>query len=311
MSDYEFEEEEFTTEFSGKTVSRILAQTKPHWRWLVGFVTAVALVAVLDSYVNLLKKDIIDNGILAGDTAALTHTVVIYGVVSLVQSGLVFVFIYLAGLLGERVQYDLRQKMFNHLQDLSFAYFGRTPVGWIMSRVTSDTDRIASLVTWGLLDVTWATMSIITAVIFMLIINWQMALIVFAAIPVLIVVAAQFRKLIIVEYRKARKINSKITGAFNENITGVRVVKALGREEGNLREFGGLTSQMYRASFRATWLSVMFLPVVQIITALAMGSVAWYGGLQALWGGMTIGALQAFVSYVTFMMWPVHDLAHV
>ena len=311
MSDYDFEEEEFTTLFSGQTVWRILAQTGPHWRWLAGFVAAIALVAVLDAYVNLLKKGIVDEGILAGDTVALTRTIVIYGAVSLIQSALVFVFIYLAGLLGERVQYDLRQKMFNHLQDLSFAYFGRTPVGWIMSRVTSDTERIAQLVTWGLLDVTWATTSIISAVIFMLIINWRMALIVFAVIPVLVIVAAQFRKKIIVEYRKVRKINSKITGAYNENITGVRVVKALGREGENLREFSQLTTQMYGASFRAAWLSALFLPLVQIISAVAMGSVVWYGGWQTLWGSLTLGGIQAFVSYVTFMMWPVQDLAHV
>jgi len=309
MSDYE--EEEFATEFNGQTLMRILAQTKPHWQMLVGFVVAVALVAIMDSYLSYLKKGIVDGGILAGNTDALTQTVVVFGLVNLAQSASVFIFIYLAGVLGERVQYDLRQKMFNHLQDLSFAYFSRTPVGWIMSRVTSDTERIAQLVTWGLLDVTWATMSIVTSVIFMLVINWQMALIVFATIPVLVVVAAQFRKKIIVEYRTVRKINSKITGAYNENITGVRVVKALGREEENLREFSQLTGEMYGASFRAAWLSALFLPLVQIITAIAMGSVVWYGGWQTLWGGLTIGGIQAFVSYVTFMMWPVQDLAHV
>ena len=108
-----------------------------------------------------------------------------------------------------------------------------------------------------------------------------------------------------------RKINSKITGAYNENITGVRVVKALCREEENLREFGELTGEMYRASFRAAWLSALFLPVVQIISAVAMGGVIWYGGAQVQWGGMTIGGIQAFVSYITFMLWPIQDLARV
>jgi ATP-binding cassette subfamily B protein len=311
MPNVEFEEEEFTTQFNGKTVLRILAQTKPHWQWLAGFVLAVALVAVMDSYLNYLKKGIVDQGIVAHDTAALTRAITVYGLVNLAQAGFVFVFIYLAATLGERVQYDLRRKMFNHLQDLSFAYFCRTPVGWIMSRITSDSERIAQLVTWGLLDVTWAIMSIITAVIFMLIIHWRMALIVFAVIPVLVVVAAQFRRKIIVEYRKARKINSKITGAFNETVTGVRVVKALCREDENLREFGELSGQMYGASYRAAWLSALFLPVVQIISAVAMASVIWYGGQLTLWGGMTIGGIQAFVSYVTFMLWPVQDLARV
>ncbi|UCC62074.1 MAG: ABC transporter ATP-binding protein, partial [Anaerolineae bacterium] len=223
----------------------------------------------------------------------------------------VFGFIFLAGILGERIRYDLRKKMFDHLQDLSFSYFDRTPVGWIMARVTSDSDRIAELVTWGLLDVTWAVMNIGTALYFMLVINWKLALVVMAIIPVLVAVAAQFKKKIIVEYRRVRKINSKITGAYNENITGVRVVKALCREEENLREFSELTGQMYRASYRAAWLSALFLPVVQFISATAVSSIVWYGGLQAQLGAMTVGGIQAFVSYVTFMLWPVQDLARV
>ncbi len=222
-----------------------------------------------------------------------------------------FGFIYLAGILGERVQYDLRKALFNHLQDLSLSYYDRTPVGWIMSRVTSDTSRMAELVTWGLLDVTWGLMSILSAVYFMLIINWQLALLVLTIIPLLFIVAAYFKKKILVEFRLARKINSKITGAYNENITGVRVVKALGRERENLAEFGELTEEMYGASYRAAWLSALFLPVVQFISALAIGGVAWYGGWRVELGGMTVGGIQAFVSYITFMLWPIQEMARV
>jgi ATP-binding cassette subfamily B protein len=311
MSHFEFEEEEFTTQFNGRTILRILAQIKPHWKWVVGFILTVALVSALDSYFTFLSKRIIDEGIVAGDRAALTRIVTSYGLLIVVQASGVFGFIFLAGVLGERVQYDLRKKMFNHLQDLSFSYFDRTPVGWIMSRVTSDSQRIAELVTWGLLDITWGVLNIGTAVFFMLIINWKLALIVFTTIPALVVVAAQFKKKIIVEYRLVRKINSKITGAYNENITGVRVVKALCREEENLREFGQLSSEMYRAAYRAAWLSALFLPSVQLISAVAVGSIVWYGGLQAQLGGITVGGIQAFVSYVTFMLWPVQEMARV
>ena len=118
------------------------------------------------------------------------------------------------------------------------------------------------------------------------------------------------------QYRQVRRINSKITGAYNENITGVRVVKALGREDENLREFNVLTSDMYRACYRAAWLSALFLPTVQIISSFAIGSIIWYGGIEALnptglMAGMTIGGIHAFVSYVTFMLWPIQDLARV
>jgi ATP-binding cassette subfamily B protein len=114
-----------------------------------------------------------------------------------------------------------------------------------------------------------------------------------------------------VEFRNSRRANSRITGAYNENITGVRVVKALGREDENLREFEGLTGQMYKASYRAAWLSALFLPTVQIVSSLVLGTIIWYGGLQASVGLMTIGGIQAFVSYLTFMIWPVQDLARV
>jgi ATP-binding cassette subfamily B protein len=311
VSDFEFEEEEFTTQFNGRTILRILSQTRQHWRWVLGFMLTIALVSALDSYFTFLSKRIIDEGILAGDRAALIRIVTVYALLIVVQAGNVFGFIYLAGVLGERVQYDLRKKMFNHLQDLSFSYFDRTPVGWIMSRVTSDSQRIAELVTWGLLDITWGTLNIATALFFMLIINWKLALIVFVTIPVLVVVAAQFKKRIIVEYRMVRKVNSKITGAYNENVTGVRVVKALCREEENLAEFGQLSSEMYRSAYRAAWLSALFLPMVQLISAVAVGSIAWYGGLQVQVGAMTIGGIQAFVSYITFMLWPIQEMARV
>ncbi len=154
-------------------------------------------------------------------------------------------------------------------------------------------------------------MNIVTAMGFMLYINWRMALIVLAALPILFWIAIEFRKRILGEFRNVRKYNSKITGAFNENITGVRVVKALGREDANLRDFSNLTGDMYRTSYRAAWLSALFLPTVQIISAIALGSIVWYGGGQARVGAMTVGGIQAFVSYVTFMMWPIQDLARV
>ncbi|MCX6028147.1 MAG: ABC transporter transmembrane domain-containing protein, partial [Chloroflexi bacterium] len=267
MADLEFEEEEFTTQFNGGTLRRILSLVKPHWRWVTGFLATVALTSLIDAYFTLLSKRIVDDGIIAGNRAALIQTIITYGSLILVQAAAVLGFIYLAGVLGERVQYDLRRKMFNHLQDLSFSYFSKTPVGWIMSRVTSDSERIAQLVTWGMLDVVWAVLNIATSMIFMLIINWRLALIVLAILPILLVVAVQFKSRIIVQFRLVRKINSKISGEYNQSITGVRVVKALGREAANLREFEAIVNDMYRASYRAAWISALFLPVVQIISA--------------------------------------------
>ena len=312
MSDQEhFEEEEFQTQFNGQTVVRIIKQGLVHWPLMLGYLLCIALVAVLDSYFTFLSKRIIDEGILAGNAEVLVGIIVQYVAFIVVQAVLVYGFITCAARLGERVQYDLRQKMFNRLQDLSLSYFSRTPVGWLMSRLTSDVGRVGELVSWGFLDMVFGIANIITAMGFMLFISWRMGLIVALIIPALLIVATLFQKKILVEYRQVRKFNSKVTGSYNEGITGVRVIKSLRREEENLVEFGNLTGQMYRAAFRAAWLSALFLPTVQLISAIAVGSVIWYGGWEFKTGVMTIGGIQAFISYITFMLWPVQDMARV
>ncbi|MCB9107772.1 MAG: ABC transporter ATP-binding protein [Anaerolineales bacterium] len=309
--DHYFEEEEFNTQFNGHTLRRIAAQAKPHWRGVAGFVVLIALVSLNDSVFTYLSKLIIDEGILAGDRARLNQLFIIYGSLALVQAAAIFGFIYLAGQLGERIQYELRRKMFNHLQSLSLSYYSKTPIGWIMSRVTSDSARISELITWGLIDSSWAVFNLSTALIFMIWINWQLALIMAVVMPAIVIIASIFKRQILVQFRRARKLNSKLTGAYNENITGVRVVKALTREEKNLEEFDGQATSLYHAAFRAAWLSALFLPIVQLVGAVGLGAIVWYGGWQIEIGAMSIGSLQAFMGYLTFMLFPIQELARV
>jgi ATP-binding cassette, subfamily B, bacterial len=313
MSDdtIELEEEEHTSQLTGQTFKRILGLIKPHWRWMAGFLVAIMFTAALDALFTYIKKDMIDLGIAQKSIPTLLRYATYYGGLQIVQAASVLFFIYLVGILGERIQYDIRKAVFDHLQDLSLSYYSQNAVGRLMARVTSDSGRVSSLMTWGMLDVTWAIVSVITSVIFMLTINWKLALIVFAIIPILLIIAVNFRKRILVEFRKSRRANSKITGEYNQNIQGVRVVKALGREDENLREFSGLTNDMFKASYRAAWLSALFLPTVQIVAAFALGAIVWYGGMQSLTSTFSVGDIHAFVSYLTFMIWPIQDLARV
>ncbi len=307
----ELEEEEYTSQLTAPILRRVLGLMRPHWRWVLAFFAAIALTSTTDAVFTYLNKQFVDQGINLKDPAALAHYATIYGGIMLFQAITVFTFVYLAVRVGERIQYDLRKMMFNHLQELSLSYYAQNSVGRLIARVTSDSGRVSELVTWGVVDTTWAVLNITTSLIFMAIINWRLALIVSIMIPLMVVIASRFQKTILVEFRKSRRANSKITGAYNENIQGVRVVKALGREDQNLKEFQGLTDGMYRASFRAAWLSALFLPTVQIIAALALGAIVWYSGTQIQLGLITIGGINAFVSYLAFMMWPVQDLARV
>jgi len=307
----EFEEEEFNTRFSGQTIRRLISLLRPYLLWVIGFLSTVMVVSGLDSYFTFLSKRIVDEGIIANNWDLLVQIVEQYATLLIFQAAAVFAFIWLAGILGERIRYDLRQKLFNHLQELSLTYYNRTPVGWIISRVTSDTDRVSELVTWGLLDVTWSSFNIITALFFMWQISPQLTMIVMVIVPIIIVVATIFQKRIITQYREVRRVNSKITGSYNETITGVRVIKALDREEANLREFGKLTGEMYRAGYRAAWYSALFLPTVQLISSLAIASIITYAGVTVESGGLSVGGMYAFISYVLFMVWPVQEMARV
>lgn len=310
MEEY-FEEEDFTARFKGSTLARILGTVAGHWKMVAVFLFLIILVTISDSIFTYFTKLLVDEAITPQDPAALRRILTNYALLTLVTAGLVLGFIYITALLGEKVRYDLRRKLFNHLQQLSFSYFDKTPVGWIMARVTSDTERIADLVTWGLLDITWGVASVLVASIFMLSINWRIAILVMLTIPALLVVAVYFRRLILEQFREVRRINSRLTGAYNENIAGVRVTKSLAREDQDLRDFKGLTGQMYQASYRANLLSALFLPSVQLISAFGVAIVIWYGGVLALRGESTMGQIQAFIGYVTFMIWPVQDMARV
>ena len=307
----EIEEEEYTSQMTTPVFRRIMELLRPHWKWVAGFLVMIALTSTTDAFFTYLNMKIVDTAITPKDTSQLWKIAVVYGTIILFQAGFVFSFIYLAGVLGERVQYDLRKLMFHHLQDLSLSYYAQNAVGRLMARVTSDSGRVADLLTWGMVDTTWAIMNITTSIIFMMIINWKLAIIVMMAVPLLVYIAVQFRKRILVQFRASRRANSKITGAYNENIQGVRVVKALQREDENLKEFQVLTDNMYEASYKAAWLSALFLPIVQIVASIALGIIIFLGGIQTTVGLMTIGGINAFVSYVTFMMWPVQDLARV
>ena len=311
MSQEYFEEEEFTSQVNKDIIWRIARLGFKHWPYMITFLASISAVSGIEAFQTYLSRQIIDLGIEAGSLTAVQTYAGIYLLTWPVFALFIFGFIICAGLLGHKVQYDLRQAMFNHLQDLSLSYYDKTPTGWIMSRVTSDVTRVGDLVSWGFLDMTWTVTSILASLLFMFRINWQMTLIIIALIPVLYKVAIEFKKRILNEYRTVRKVNSKITGAFSENISGVRVVKSLRREEKNLSQFQELTDEMYRAGYRAAWLSALFLPAVQFVSAFGVALVVWYSGVSFSAGSMSAGDIYAFVAYITFMLWPIQQLAAV
>ena len=155
---------------------------------------------------------------------------------------MVYLFIRFAGKIQTELAFSIRRKAFHHLQELPFSYYDRTRVGWIMARMTSDSRNLSELLSWGLIDIAWGGFLMVLLVVIMFVINWQLALVTLAVVPLLTLVSIFFRKYILKAYRQIRKTNSKITGSYNEGITGAITTKTLVLEESNHKQFDDITA---------------------------------------------------------------------
>ena len=200
------------------------------------------------------------------------------------------------------VNRDLRKEAFDHLQTLSFSYFNQNSVGWIHSRVMSDTSRIGSLVSWSLMDAVWHTSYLIGSLAVMLFINARLALLVMLILPLIVVLFSLFQKKLIAANRKIRELNSRITGDFNEGITGAKTVKTLVAEEKMAGDFIRDTDEMKRTSIRAARLRGAFSVTMHLASSLALAIVLWQGGYIA---ASEVGTFSMFMSYAQGMMEPV------
>ena len=200
------------------------------------------------------------------------------------------------------VNRDLRSAAFNHLQTLSFSYYNQNSVGWIHSRVMSDTSRIGSLVSWSLMDAVWHTSYLAGSVAVMLIINARLALLVIVILPLIVILFSLFQKKLILANRKIRELNSRITGGFNEGITGARTIKTLVVEEKMAGDFVKETGEYKGTSIRAARLRGAFSVTMHMASSLALAIVLWKGGAIA---AAEVGTFSMFMSYAQGMMEPV------
>ncbi len=308
---HQYEEEEYSAALSGAALLRLLRLTLNYRGYLAGYLVGVIGMVLAEGAHIYLGKRILDEGVLAGDLGEVKSLLWLWAGVAVLLAGCVALFIFCAGSVGQAMNYDLRKTMFGRLQELSLAYYDRTPVGWIMARATSDSRRVSELVSFGFLDMFWGTMSILVFLGFMTAISWRLALVMLAIVPVMVGSALLFQKHILGNWRDVRRLNSRITGHYAESIHGVRVTKSLGREDSNLAEFAELATGMYRSSFRAAWLSAAFLPVVQVLAAVAVALIIQVGGLQFQTGMITLGGIQAFIQYIFWMLFPIQEMARV
>ncbi len=311
MSDFShLEEQDYTKKFDPRLFKKLFLQLRHHWKSM-GFVALMMVVlAVTDVFIPLLTRHAIDNYIMVNEAAqSLVPFILVYLVVIALQMSAIFFFILTAGRIESRVNYDMRMKGFRKLQELPFSYYDRTSVGFLMSRLTSDVVHLAEAFGWGLVDLVWASIFLVSVTVSMLVINWQLALLVLTVVPVLVLITIWFQKRILKAQREVRKINSRITGSFNEGIMGAKTTKTLVLEEQNVVEFEQLTGRMRKAAVRAATLSSLFMPLVIAVSSVASALVLGQGASRVLGGAISLGTLTAFVSYSVQFFHPIRDIA--
>lgn len=204
---------------------------------------------------------------------------------------------------------DLRHRLFRHLQTLSLSFYNVTPVGYILTRVMSDTNRIAATIAWNMSDIMWALLYVLGSFVAMLALNWRLALVVILIVPGMAVLTGYFENKILHWNRKVRKINSKITGAFNEGITGAKTSKTLVIEEKNEKSFRSLTGKMEHSAIRAARLNAVYIPLVLFLSSATVALVLLRGGHMNLEGVLEIATLSAFTTYAVGIFEPIEMTA--
>ena len=289
-------------------IPNLVPYMKPYGKLILWMLLMAFYGSAMDAVIPLFQQYAIDNYIAGSTLAGIGWFIGAYVVVILTQTASNYISAFGACKLELSVGRDLKRESFNHLQTLSFSYFNQNSVGYVHARVMSDTDRIASTLAWSMCEGVWHSAYLVCAIVMMLILNWKMALCVLVIVPIVAISSAYFQKKLVFYHRQVREKNSRITGAFNEGITGATTTKTLVVEDKMEKEFDELTADMKKVSVRAMHFRAVFISTTTLAASLALALVLWRGGIITRNGLMLIGTLSVCMNYAQGMMEPIQWL---
>ena len=303
------DEKEYTKSFDIKIWKRLLP-ILARYKWMMMWMILInGLTAVVDVILPLFQQYAIDHFIVRETLDGLPAFTAAYLAAILLETVMVVGFsrraIYVEMYLGR----DMRRDLFGHLQTLSLSFYNVTPVGYLITRVMNDTNRIAGNAAWVTTDMAWSLLYVLGAFVSMLLLNWQLALVVIIVVPIIAGLTGYFQPRILHWNRKVRKLNSKITGAFNEGITGAKTSKTLVIEERSGRSFRELTDSMRSSGVRASRLNAVYIPLALFFSSMAVAIVLLRGGYLVVDQVLDIATLSVFVSYAMGIFDPIQALA--
>lgn len=307
----EVPEDVFSEKFDMSLWKKVFRLAMSYRQFLIPLAVSAVAIAGVDASFALVTRWAVDDVDEVRSMMDLAPHIAAYLGLAISLSVGILIFIRSAGGLANHMSHDIRRDCFERLQELEFSYFDHRPTGWMISRLTSDCDKLSRIIAWGTLDLVWASCLVVMIAVILIALNPILGLLVLSVVPPLIFISAIFQKKLLLSSRDTRKFNSMITASFSEALQGLRTSKALVREEENLDEFQGLSSQMFGVSMKNALQSAVYIPMVLTLGSVAAGVALWRGGADVISDEMTLGTLVAFIFYAGQFFNPINQIAQV
>ena len=308
MSETEHDHEVLGRAYDGRLMARLWAVTRPHRPLMLLSMALFPLAAAAELVQPYLVKVAIDDHILKRDWAGLGRMALLFLLTLVALYLLRAAQSYVTQITGQRVMHDLREALFVHLQRMHAGYFDRNPVGRLMTRVLNDVEAINELFTSGVAAVVGDVVMLAGVVVILLSMNWRLALVTFALVPVLVLAAGYFRVKARESYRLVRTRLARLNAFLQESLQGITVIQLFAREREEARLFGELNGDLRHAQFRSTLFEASLYAGVEALGSIAVALLLWYGGGQVMTGALTFGGLVAFLEYTGRFFLPIRDL---
>ena len=304
-----FDEQEYDQSFDWRIWKKLMPFLRKYKNAFVGMLIFNAICGAIDVALPLFQRYAIANFIEKNTVAGLIPYAAVYLAVIVLQAVSVTMFCRYSMNIDMNMGRDMRAALFHHLQTLSFSFYNVTPVGYLLTRVMSDTQRISGMIAWNFTDILWALFYVLGSFVSMFFLNWRLALILMVIVPVMAILTGYFQNKILHWNRRIRKLNSRITGAFNEGITGAKTTKTLVLEEQSSENFRALTAEMRTSGVRAARLNAVYIPMVLFVSTVAVAVVLLRGGYLVMEQALEVATLSAFVTYALGIFEPIQMTA--
>ena len=290
-------------------LKRLLKYTKPYKRIFIQSVVLTVLLAGLAPLRPLLIQYTLDKYILFNNSEGLLMMTVIMLVLLAMQTAVQYFQTFLTNILGQSVIKDLRVKVFSHITKLRLKYFDRTPIGQLITRTVSDLETIADVFSEGLIVIIGDILQVITLIGIMLYIDWKLTLVVLIPMPLLMLASYVFKEAIKSAFQEVRTQVAQLNTFLQEHITGMNIIQYFARENQEMRKFKRINTKHRDAHIRSNWYYSIFFPVVEIISAMSLGLLVWFGSKSVLSNEISPGVIVSFIMYINMLFRPIRELA--